>query len=404
MTILIIGGGIGGLTAALSLHAVGIRATIVETATELLPLGAGINLLPHATAHLTTLGLREALETTAIPTSEVVHLDRFGNEIWRQPRGRAAGHDHPQYSVHRGDLQRILLDAVRDRLGSSAIRVGLRVIDAQTVGERAECRVHRRDRDAIEIISGSAVIGADGIGSAVRKSLYPSEGEPLWGGVRMWRGIAQGEPFLSGSSMVIAGSNHAAKFVMYPVSADPRIGGRVLINWIAEVRTDSPGSDIPEWDRRGRLADVAQHFSGWNLAGVDICAVMAATERILDYPMVDRDPLPGWTFGRITLLGDAAHPMYPVGSNGGSQAILDARELALTLAESPDVPAALITYDHRRRENANAVAVANRDIPMDRILRLVAERAPNGFHSIADVLSDAEIGALGGSYRQTSRG
>lgn len=411
MTVVIVGGGIGGLTAALSLHAVGVPVRVLEATAQLRPLGVGINLLPHATAHLTELGLGKALADTAIATSEVVHLDRFGNEIWRDPRGRAAGHNHPQYSVHRGDLQQILLDAVRERIGPGTPSLGMRVLDTRNETHRAVCRVHNRRTDTIEEISGTAVIGADGIASAIRRTLYPHEGEPLWGGVRMWRGTAAARPFRTGSSMVIAGSNHAAKFVMYPVR--PRAGGdgKSLINWVAEVRTDRPGA-APEWNRTGRLADVAPHFTGWHPAGVDICGLMAATQHILEYPMVDRDPLPRWSFGRITLLGDAAHPMYPVGSNGGSQAILDARALAESFATAPntgepasiDVPSVLADYQSRRLDSANAVAAANRDIPMDRVLRLVAERAPHGFDTITDVLTAAEIDALGGSYRHTSQG
>ncbi|MGV9679660.1 flavin-dependent oxidoreductase [Nocardia sp. NPDC003482] len=400
MRVLIVGAGIAGLTTALSLHAVGIEATVVDGVTALRPLGVGINLLPHATAALSDLGLGDRLAESGIATAEVIHLDRFGNEIWREPRGLRAGHRCPQYSIHRGELQAILLGAVRSRLGSGAVRTGLRFVAAESDGTGVRVRLRDREADAETDLRADLVVGADGLHSTVRAGLYPDEGAPLWNGIRMWRGTTLTRPLLSGESMVIAGSNNAAKLVLYPISAAARRIGRSLVNWVAEVRTDDPGRRAADWNRVGCLADVAPHYRGWRVAGFDVEELMAGSERILEYPMVDRDPLPRWTFGRITLVGDAAHPMYPIGSNGGSQAVIDARILARELTRDPERGAA--AYDALRRGLVNTLVLANRDMPMDHVLRLVAERAPTGFRRIEDVLGRDELRAITDGYRRTS--
>lgn len=404
MKALIVGAGIGGLTTALSLHAAGIEAEVIDRVDELRPLGVGINLLPHATAALAGLGLHETLAAQAVATAELVHFDRFGNEIWREPRGVAAGHPWPQYSVHRGRLQTLLLDAVRDRLGDGSVRTGLRFTTAIQEADRVRAVVHDRHRDTATELVADVLIGADGLHSAVRAHLYPDEGPPRWNGIRMWRGVAEAPPFRTGASMLMAGSNHAAKLVAYPLSPAAPGARSVPTNWVAEVRMSEYAQGTADWTRTGRLDDVLPYYRGWRIGGLDVGALLAASETVLEYPMVDRDPLPRWSFGRITLLGDAAHPMYPVGSNGGSQAILDAGALAAELARAGDPGAGLAAYERARRESANSVVLANRDIPMDRTLRLVAERAPTGFDRIQDVLNAAELRALTESYRRTGAG
>ncbi|MEU7633779.1 flavin-dependent oxidoreductase [Nocardia sp. NPDC049220] len=403
MKVLIVGAGIGGLTAALTLQAVGIHVTVIDAVNELRPLGVGINLLPHATGELAKLGLYESLADVAIPTAECVHLDRFGSEIWREPRGLAAGHTWPQYSVHRGEFQMLLLNAVCDRLGPDTVRTGMRFESATQNADGVRVRIHDRMREAVVEMVVDAVIGADGIHSVVRTRLRPGEGAPLWNGIRMWRGITDARPFLSGASMVIAGSNHAAKFVAYPISAAARRRGRALVNWVAEVKVSDTNEQASDWNRAGRLEDVLPHYVGWQFDGLDVSELMAASATILEYPMVDRNPLSRWTDGRITLLGDAAHPMYPIGSNGGSQAIIDAGVLARELAARSDPSVALDAYETARRDTVNATVLANRDMPMDRVLRLVADRAPHGFDRIEEVLTAREIDAIGRAYQHTSR-
>jgi 2-polyprenyl-6-methoxyphenol hydroxylase-like FAD-dependent oxidoreductase len=327
--ILIIGAGIGGLTTALSLHTAWVDAEIrvIDAASELRPLGVGINLLPHATRELIELGLGPELQRMAVPTAEVVVMDKFGNRIWSEARGAGAGYNWPQYSVHRGELQAMLLDAVRDRLGYDSVQPATALAELRQDGDRVLSRLAGRDGRDLGTVESDLVIGADGLHSTVRAQLHPDEGPARWSGVMMWRGCTVGEPFLTGRSMMWAGSNRRAKFVVYPVSP-PREDGRVLINWVAEVRVEDAATQPPDWNRPGNLADVLPHYQGWRMAGVDVCELMASSPKILEYPMVDRDALPSWGQGRVTLVGDAAHPMYPIGSNGGSQAILDARHLA----------------------------------------------------------------------------
>ncbi|MGH4028321.1 flavin-dependent oxidoreductase [Actinomycetota bacterium Odt1-20B] len=407
--VLVAGAGIGGLTAALSLHAAGIPVRVVDTVEELRPHGVGITLLPHAVRELSNLGLAGELAATAVPTDEIVHYDRHGNRIWGEPRGRAAGHHWPQYSVHRGALQLILLEAVRDRLGEHAVRTGTAFVRFAEM-EGSLLRVILRDvgRGREYGVGVRALVGADGLYSGVRARLHPGEGPPLWNGIRMWRGVTDWHPVLGGRAVAVAGSNASVKLVVYPVSREAESRGRAVLNWVAEVRFPvdhhgAAGSGPADWNRSGRLSDVLPHYAGWRIGDLDVPALLAATRRILEYPMVDRDPLPRWGRGPVTLLGDAAHPMYPVGSNGGSQAVLDAAVLAHCLARAgADRVAGLRAYEAARRPVANAVVLANRDMPADRVLRAVAERAPEGFERVADVLTPAELGELGVAYRRTS--
>ncbi|NGO75058.1 flavin-dependent oxidoreductase [Streptomyces sp. YC504] len=393
--VLIAGAGIGGLTAALSLHAAGLGVTLVDAAHSLRPLGVGINLLPHAVRELTELGLGTVLAETGVPTAEMVHFDRHGNRIWGEPRGRALGYHWPQYSLHRGDLQRLLLDAVLARIGE--ITTNAAVTAFRDEGDRV-----RVDFAGGGTLVADALIGADGLHSAVRAQLHPGEGPPLWNGIRMWRGLVETAPFLGGRTLAVAGSNESAKFVAYPVSRSAGIRGRALVNWVAEVRLGGPGRPAADWDRAGQLSDVLPHFADWRLGWLDVPALLEATGRILEYPMVDRDPLPWWGRGRVTLLGDAAHPMYPIGSNGASQSVLDARALARHLATAPGPEQALKAYEAERRPVTNALVLAHRAMPADRLLATVARRAPDGFTRIEDVLTAEELAAFHAAYRTTT--
>ncbi|MFF3642409.1 flavin-dependent oxidoreductase [Streptomyces sp. NPDC002564] len=406
--VLVAGAGIGGLTAALSLHAAGIEVRVVDAAEQLRPVGVGINLLPHAVRELTELGLGDELAATAVAPEAMVHFDRHGNRIWAEPRGRALGYRWPQYSIHRGALQVLLLQAVRDRLGDHAVRTGtafVRLAERESGALRVILRDRGRGRE--HGVRVRALVGADGLHSTVRAMLHPGEGPPLWNGIRMWRGTAEWHPVLGGRTVAVAGSNASAKLVVYPISRRAQERGRELLNWVAEVRfpiSRHHGMAGPaDWNRSGRLSDVLPHFAGWRIGDLDVPALLAATRHILEYPMVDRDPLPQWGRGPVTLLGDAAHPMYPVGSNGGSQAILDARVLARCLDRAaPDREAGLRAYEDVRREPVNSLVLAHRNMPADRILHTVAERAPEGFDRVEDVLTREELGELDTAYRRTT--
>ncbi|MFF9894791.1 flavin-dependent oxidoreductase [Streptomyces longispororuber] len=404
--VLVAGAGIGGLTAALSLHAAGIGVRVVDSADALRPVGVGINLLPHAVRELTELGLGDALAATGVQTAEMVHYDRHGNRIWGEPRGRALGYHWPQYSLHRGELQVLLLDAVRRRLGERAVVTGTAFVRFLEDGKALRVVLRDMARGREHAVRVRALVGADGLYSSVRARLHPGEGPPLWNGIRMWRGVTEWHPVLGGRTVAVAGSNAQAKLVVYPISREAELRGRALLNWVAEVRfPPEPGSGpgSADWNRSGRLSDVLPHYAGWRIGDLDVPALFAATRRILEYPMVDREPLPWWGKGPVTLLGDAAHPMYPVGSNGASQAILDARVLARCLAlTDPDRVAGLRAYEEARREATTALVLANRRMPADRYLAAVAERAPDGFARVEDVLTAEELGELRDAYRWTT--
>ncbi|WP_371780227.1 flavin-dependent oxidoreductase [Streptosporangium subroseum] len=396
MRVLIIGGGIGGLTTALSLHAAGIDCLVAESALELRPLGVGINLQPHAVRELIELGLGDELAKVGVPTSYQTYTDRFGGTILALPRGKYAGYNWPQYSIHRGELQMLLLSAVRERLGADAVRTGLSLEDFEqhTAGTAEFTGVTASLRDARtgELLNETAdvLVGADGIHSTVRARLHPDDGPLMWNGIRMWRGTAEGDPFLDGTTLIVAGSMAVSKFVVYPISTPVR--GRALINWVAEVAIAEPGPlTAADWSRPGRLEDVLPHFAGWQLPFLDVPALISGSGRILEYPMVDKDPLPWWGTGRVTLLGDAAHPLYPVGSNGGSQAVLDARVLAMELAGAADPAAGLAAYEQDRRTATTKLVLAHRELPIEETIALVTERAPDGFDDIKDVLTSKEL-------------
>jgi 2-polyprenyl-6-methoxyphenol hydroxylase-like FAD-dependent oxidoreductase len=396
MEILVIGGGIAGLTLALSLHALGIACRVFEAAPEIKPLGVGINLLPHAMRELTELGLQEQLAKRAVATREVCFYNRFGQRIFSEPRGRFAGYDWPQFSIHRGDLHAVLLEAVRARIGAERIVLGHKCVAL----EEDSAGVSARFENGASV-RGAAAIGADGINSAVRKILHPHEGPPAYQGINMWRGVTRMQPYLSGASMIIAGWLEVGKMVIYPIRDAIGAQGRQLVNWVAEIQ--SPRNVMQDWNLAGRLEDFYPTFERWSFDGIDIAAMLRNADLILEYPMVDRDPLPFWTRGRATLLGDAAHPMYPRGSNGAGQGILDARALAGCLKRDGDVPAALGHYQAARLKPAYDVVLMNRVNPPDAILREVHQRTGDRpFARIEDVIRREELEALSENYKRVA--
>ncbi|MFE9370011.1 FAD-dependent monooxygenase [Streptomyces sp. NPDC006711] len=354
MTVLIAGAGIGGLTAALSLHAAGIDALVRESAQEIRPLGVGINLLPHAVRELTELGLGDELAAIGVPMNENVYSDTTGRQLFTEPRGLALGYRWPQYAVHRGELQLLLLAAVRERLGPDAVRVGLRLQDFEQDRHGVRARFLNRASGATEEVRAAALVGADGLHSTVRRRLHPQEGPLLWSGIRMWRGVTPAAPFLSGGATALVREGEA-QFVAYPI-------GRGRLNWVTLVRLAAPGplGESANWNSAGRLTDVLPHVGHWSLGWLDVPGLLTGCAGILEYPMVDREPLATWGEGRVTLLGDAAHPMYPVGANGASQSVVDARVLAHELATTADPLSALRRYEARRREATAAVVLAAR--------------------------------------------
>lgn len=395
MKTIIAGGGIGGLTAALTLGAQGHDVLILEAASELRPLGVGINILPHAGAVLARLGLVQALSASAIETAELVYFNRHGQRIWGEPRGRAAGHDVPQLSLFRAHLQQTLLDAVRDRLGPAALLTGRRLssFDDRSGG----VAVHAMTEDgSAETHEADLLVAADGIHSAARAHMHPDGPPVCWSGRILWRGVTYGRPFLTGASMIMAG-NQDQKFVAYPV-APPDADGRQPINWIAEL-TSAEMPSREDWNRPGKLADFLPRFETWGFDWLDVPALIRNADAVYEFPMVDRDPLPGWVSGSCVLLGDAAHAMYPIGSNGASQAILDAEMLATQLATSTSIDAALHAYEASRLPATAAIVQANRGNGPEQCMQLAEERAPDGFGHVDDVFAPGELAAISKRYQ-----
>jgi 2-polyprenyl-6-methoxyphenol hydroxylase-like FAD-dependent oxidoreductase len=395
--VLIVGGGVGGLTLALSLHQAGISCRVLEAAPEVLPLGVGINLLPHAMRELSELGLAETLAAHAIETRELCFYSRHGQFIFKEPRGRFAGYDWPQLSIHRADLHRVLLEATRQRLGADAVRLDHRItkVDQDSAGV-----VLHVDKATAQ--HGRIAVGCDGIHSALRRQLYPNEGPPKYSGVNMWRGATRWPAYLGGDTMVSTGWMTVGKTVIYPIRpGTPETGGKPLINWVAEI--EQPEAVRQDWTGRGRLADMMPAFAGLKFDWLDISAMIESTEEILEYPMVDRDPLPRWTFGRLTLLGDAAHPMYPRGSNGAGQAIIDARFLTGQIKKLGASEEALAAYETVRNPQTAKVVLTNRTDPPDAILREVWQRSGGRrFERIEDVISTAELQDMSDGYKKVA--
>ena len=392
--VIVIGGGIGGLTLALSLHEAGIACRVFEAAPQIRPLGVGINLLPHGMRELTELGLQQRLAKLAVETKELCFYNRYGQFIYREPRGRFAGYEWPQLSIHRADLHQVLLDAVRERLGYDAVALNMKC--ARVVESPDGVAVRFEDG---AVVTGSCAVGCDGIHSAVRKQLFPDEGPPSYQGINMWRGTTRAKPFLTGASMAVAGWLEVGKMVVYPIRNALDAQGRQLVNWVAEIQ--SPRSVRQDWNLGGRIEHFYPTFEKWRFDWLDCAALIRDAEEVLEYPMVDRDPLPFWSRGRVTLLGDAAHPMYPRGSNGAGQAILDARVLAGCLKRDPRTVEALKDYDERRRRAVNELVLMNRTNPPDAILREVWQRSGDKpFARIEDLISAGELAAMSESYKR----
>lgn len=400
--ILIIGAGIGGLVTALSLHAAGYACEIYESVNEIKALGVGINLLPHAARELDELGVLERLLEVSVQPTTLRYFTRRGQPIWSEARGLAAGYRWPQLSIHRGVLQQTLLEITRERIGAAHIHTGhhLHNVFSDESGATAEFCAGRRGPH-LATIRGSMVIAADGIHSVVRALHYPNEGMPRWNGALLWRGSAEIDPLFDGRTMVWAG-HPDLKFVGYPIRDLPN--GKQLFNFIAEFRTQNQQlAEREDWNQPGVLSDFIDRFEDWRFDWLDVPALIRSAPGTYRFPMVDRDPVERWTFGRTTLLGDAAHPMYPIGSNGASQAILDARVLAGCLQSYPnDYATALERYDNIRRPATAKIVLANRGFGPEMPMKLVEERAPNGFTHINDVITPDEILQVTEGYRATA--
>lgn len=402
MKVAIVGGGIGGMSLALSLVAAGIDdVDVYESAPAIRELGVGINVLPNGVRELTELGLLDQLSAVGIPTAEFSYFTPQGQRIWGEPLGISAGYRWPQVSIHRGELLGVLHRAVIERLGAHRIHAGHHLVRIGHDPRRGAWGEFVDRADApVDRVEADVLVGCDGIHSIVRRMLYPEEGPPTWNGVTMWRGVTLGKPFLSGRTMMNAGSTRQ-RVVIYPISKVQEEQGNALINWVATMRI-AAAAEMPrqDWTNIARQEEVLAAFAPFGFDFLDVPDLIRGSDVIYRYPMVDRDPLPSWDFGRVTLLGDAAHPMHPVGGNGASQAIIDARVLARELALQPSIEAAVAAYDKQRRPATAAVVQSNRLAGPHRCQDVVEERAPNGFTDLYSVVTQQELDEIVGEYKQ----
>jgi 5-methylphenazine-1-carboxylate 1-monooxygenase len=397
--VLVVGGGIGGLTLALELHRVGVPVRVFEAVPQVTQVGVGITVLPHATRVLAELGLLPELEARGVPTVESVFYNRFGQFVYREPTGIDAGLKWPQMAMHRADLYDVLLAAARERLGEERLTFGARFVRAEQDDASVTAHFEGAGETASSFTAtGSVLIGCDGIRSTVRKTLYPEEPLPLYQGFNMWRGVTPWKPFLSGASMLRVGWYSSGKLTIYPCRDAIDAEGNQLMNWIAGIETDREIER--DWGREGRLEDFIETFEDWTFDFLDVPALLRSAQSILEFPMVDQEPLERWTFGRITLLGDAAHPLVPRGSNGAGQAIVDCRALATAFASTDDRVEALHRYEAERRPKTAEIVYRNRANPPDAVLREVCLRTGDQpFDRLEDVISQQELDDINHGYR-----
>jgi 2-polyprenyl-6-methoxyphenol hydroxylase-like FAD-dependent oxidoreductase len=398
MNIAIVGGGIAGLCLALNLHRRGIECTVYERVAQVKELGVGITLLPHAMKEFAALGIEKELEAQGIENLESCFYNRFGQLIYKEPRGRYAGYDLPEVGIHRGRLHLTLFNAAVERLGADRVICDHRCTgfaqDASGVDIRFETSAGPRT------IRADALIACDGVNSAVRKQLYPDD-KVAFAGINTWRGVTRRKPILTGRSYIRIGSIYTGKIVIYPIVNDIDAEGNQLINWMTEIQGDS--AEKNDWNENGKIEDFYHIYKDWNFDWLDVAALIRDADMVLEFGLVDKDPLQQWTFGRVTLAGDAAHPMYPRGSNGSAQGAIDARTLADCLQGEANVVEALKAYEAARLGPTSNVVLTNRSNPPDfiniKVEELVGDKP---FDNLDDYITQDELRALSDSYKNVA--
>ena len=400
--VLVAGGGIGGLAAALHFHQAGHEVEVFEAASEIRELGLGVNIQAHGVRDLAAVGLLDAIKTYSCAVSELSYYNRHGQKIWAEPRGLAAGYDYPQAAINRGRLQGILLEAVFSKIGRERVHPGHRIVDFTQDSTGVTVSLADPDGKPLSAARGDVLVGADGIHSTVRRKFYPDEGLPVFGGQIMWRGIARTRPFFDGRAMIMAG-HRDQKIVAYPVDAEVGPDGLININWVAEDTIDEKMPPREDWNKQALVSDVAARFTNWRFSWLDVPSLILATPICYEFPKVDRDPIPRWAFGRVALLGDAAHPMHPAGSNGATQAIVDAPALAEALSRYPDPSDALRAYEAERLGPIAGLVRINRErMGPESVMILAEQRAPDGFENVLDVLTRDELEQASNAYKRVA--
>jgi 2-polyprenyl-6-methoxyphenol hydroxylase-like FAD-dependent oxidoreductase len=400
LPVVIAGGGIGGLSVALTLQQVGVPCVVLEAVAELKPFGVGINLQPNAVRELYELGIgADRLDEIGLPAREWALVGLNGKDVYSEARGLLAGYRWPQYAVHRGGLQMLLHGTVVERLGPGAVLTGHRVAGYRNEDDGVTVLVRTSAGRSTEV-RGKLLIAADGLHSAVRAQMHPQQPPIHWGGAIMWRGMTPGVPIRSGASFIGLGT-HRHRVVFYPISRPDPATGLATINWIAEITVDTSTRALRDgdWNKKVAIDSFIHHFEGWRYDWLDVPAMLRGADEVFEYPMIDRDPVPTWVDGRAALLGDAAHVMYPTGSNGASQAIMDARVLGAAMLEHGVTSEALQAYDRKLCADISAVVLRNRGAGPFGLLNLLDERCGGVFDDIDAVIPANEREEFMSRYR-----
>ena len=398
--VIIAGGGIGGLAVALTLHQIGVPFTVYEAVRDLAPLGVGINIQPNAVRELYDLGISaDALDGVGLPSREWALVGLNGNDIYAEPRGLLAGYNWPQYSVHRGRFHMLLHDALVRRAGPDVVKLGHRVSGYETHTDGTVSAIIQTADGSVLRERATLLVAADGIHSAIRAQMHPDQPPINWGGAIMWRGTTLGRPIRTGASFVGLGT-HRHRMVFYPISHPDPQTGLATINWIAELTVDNRHEwGTSGWFRPVEVDEFAHHFDGWTYAWLDVPDLLRRCDVAYENPMIDRDPVPTWQDGPVVLLGDAAHAMYPTGSNGASQAIMDARQLGAAMLEHGVNPAAFAAHDRKLCGPISELILRNRGAGPFGLLNIVDERCGGTFENIDDVVPAIERSAFMARYK-----
>ena len=397
LDIAIIGAGPGGLMTALRLHQQGFRPRIYEAVTELQPLGVGIDIKVYGTKELDELGLLEEFRAISVDAQESLFFNNHGQEIYAELCGVHMGYLHEQRFVHRGYFQLFLYAKVLERLGADSVVLGARTTGYSQEGDGVTLSLQHADGSTSQA-HADVVIAADGIKSAVRRQMHPASADPKYSGITMWRGTTLMEPFKTGGTILHIGDPRTSSMIVYPIADNFEGTGLTLVNWVVEATRDETAED---WNQRGTVDEVLPYYDNCKLGFLDVQEMLRNAREVYLFPLIDHDPLDWWTDGRVTLLGDAAHAMYPRGGNGACQALVDTRVVAEKLATIPDPGVALKAYEDERREGVNRIVLANRGEGYEVIRRMVAERT-NGerFTDIEQVLPLAEADEIFSRYHK----
>ena len=402
MKVIMAGAGIGGLTAALSLQKIGIDVTVFESVEKIEPLGVGINILPHASRELIALGLQDELDSFAIRTRSMQYFTRKGKLAISVPCGEYAGYKWPQYSLHRGEFQMMLLNAFKQRAGEDKVVTGHQLAEfSQDENGVSVSFVDSKTKQNIDTVKGDILIGADGLHSATRRQLYPNEGSPVYSGLILFRGATYSAPYLGGDSMIICGDKRL-RVVSYPISKRAQERGESHTNWIAVVPFETDKRQEEDWGKLAEPDELRRLYKDWNFDWLNVPDVMGSTEKIFEFPVYDRDPLKQWTFDRVTLLGDAAHPLIPVSSSGAVHAIIDGRALAYAIAKHEDPLQALRAYEQDRLPKANQVVIASRQNGPDEVLEIVNDECPEDADDIYQYVERERLQAVIDDFKDRS--